>query len=469
MVPPPDRIHQNPGIHVDARQETQRGPLLHFQRNPHGFPVLERADMHKSEVKGSLDVHMVPPPDRIHHNPGIHVDARQQTHRGPLLHFQHNPHDFPVLERADVHKPDLKVKGSLDVHMEPPPDRIHHNPGIQVDARKQTQRGPLLHFQRNPPDYPVLERADVHKPDPKVKGSLDMHMVPPPNRMHCDPEMHVEASQKTQRGPIHFKHDPPDKPVSLMPVTDGSHPNDGIHVCVESLLPLHQAFRPNMESPRVHPGPLSSRMLGKRGITKEEVLAIVNSEVEECIKTLSSKGKFVPEHTVKQLAIDIIYQACRGNSIRIKWYAVKAAIEYSKLHGRTNELIKVYCQFTPITTLHDLGLAIADVEKTSEYDNLCLGPLVRHPFVKDLFKPPDDLETPPEITVYQLYKYVKMMTARRMNSSGTRFTIEDYLEFVRKKEGVESILHLCIRIRSFPLLLQVQCHALYLCILYILD
>ena len=129
---------------------------------------LERADVHKPDlkVKGSLDVHMVPPPDRIHHNPGIHVDARQQTHRGPLLHFQHNPHDFPVLERADMHK--SEVKGSLGVHMVPPPDRIHHNPGIHVDARQQTHRGPLLHFQHNPHDFPVLERANMHKSE--VKG-----------------------------------------------------------------------------------------------------------------------------------------------------------------------------------------------------------------------------------------------------------------------------------------------------------
>ena len=404
--------------------------------------------MHKPDLKekGFLDVHMVvPPPDRTHHDPGIHVDARQQTQRGPSLNFQHNPPDYPALERADVHKSDIKVKGSLGIHMVSPPDKMHCNPGMRVKTNRKTQRGPSLNFQRNPFDYPALERADVHKSD----------------KMHCNPGMRVETNRQTQRGPIHFQHDPPDNPGSLMPVTDGSHPNDGIHVSVESLLPLHRAFRPNMESPSVHPGPLSSKMLEKRGITKEEVLAIVNSKVEECIKTLSSKGKFVPEHTVKQLAMDIIRQACRGNSIRINWYEVQAANEYSKLHGRTNELIKVYCQFTPIATLHELGLAIANIEKTSEYDNLCLGPLVRHPTVKDLFKPPDDLVTPPEITVYQLYRYVMKMTARKMNSSEKRFTIEDYLEFVRKNEGVESILHLCIRIRSFPLLLQVLCHALY--------
>lgn len=362
---------------------------------------------------------------------------------------------FLSLAKASMQKPDLahhRTQGSPGMYVRPPPDMMHKFEqkvppvGMQAENRLLKECGPS--------PRPLLSGI---LPSPQ-QACRTVPACSNPRMWHPGARANPFRQNEHSASSINVTRLDSEVPGSMVHQlgSGGSHPNDGIDVSAESLLPVHHAFRPGMDSPRVQPVQLSSRMLGKRGMVKEDVIAIVNSEVEDCIKKLSSKGKFVPEYTVKQLAMDIVRQACRGSDIRINWYEVKAANEYSKLHGRTNELIKLYCQLTPITTLHDLGLAIAHIENTSEYENLCMGPLVKHPIVKDLFKPPDDLATPPKITLFQLYQHVMKMTARRrMNTSGERFSLEDYLEFVRKKEGLESTFHLCIRIKSFPLLLQV--------------
>jgi len=234
-----------------------------------------------------------------------------------------------------------------------------------------------------------------------------------------------------------------------------SFPNDGVDPSRESTLPVHAAFRPEMK--REEPNPSVGKIaLGKQQVSREGIIERVSSEVEDMVKKLSGKGKFVPESVVVNVTNDLLRKTHvpRG-SRQIRWYEINFSNDFSKLHGRTKELVQVYCQFTPITTLHDLQSAIAQVEKVDDYEDLCMGPIVKHPVVKDLFKPPDDVCKPPEITLFQLYKYVMKMT-ERMRNRDRKFSLEDYLEFVRAKEGLESIQHLCIRIRSFPLLLQVR-------------
>ena len=208
----------------------------------------------------------------------------------------------------------------------------------------------------------------------------------------------------------------------------------------------------------------SQKPHGKMDSDRGSIIVRLNSEVEDCIKKLATKGKFVPEVTVKKIVEDLLQRTRypRG-AAPIRWYDVSSANDFSKLHGRTIELIKVYCHFTPISTLHDLEAAIAQVEKVSDYEELCMGPIIKHPMIKDLYKPPEDLNKPPEITLFDLFKHIMKMTERKHDRNAVRFTLEDFLEFVRKKEGLESIQHLCIRVRSFPLMLQV-CVRVCMCV-----
>lgn len=235
-------------------------------------------------------------------------------------------------------------------------------------------------------------------------------------------------------------------------------PNPGVPEARESLLPAHPKLRPEMDVPRIHPHQCElprqqKKSSSKKRMSKEEVVAMLNSKTEELIEDLSSRGKFVPDSIVRQTLMELLRKAGREHTVDIRLFDVTAWGEYSKLHGRVDEFIKLYCMFTPICSLHELGLALAEAEKVGHYDNLHLGPLIRHPRVRDYFKPPEDLDTPPEITLFDLHTHLMKLMSRRKRDE--KFNFEDYLEHMCKKLELESANHLCVRIRSFPLLIQV--------------
>lgn len=227
----------------------------------------------------------------------------------------------------------------------------------------------------------------------------------------------------------------------------------------ESFLPSHYLYRPELQAGPAYQvmttrgasyrPPPQERKRKKHGLTKPQEVERINAKVEEIIEDLSSKGKFLPAEAIRKVMLGLVQAA----SNQINFREIEAYSRFSMLHGRVEELIKVYCMFTPVTSLHELGIALAFAEKVSSYEELHLGPLLKHPRAKDYFKPPDDVESPPEITVHKLHCHLTKLIDK--NKRGVKLSIEDFLEFVRKKEDALSVECLCVRIQSFPLLIQV--------------
>lgn len=221
----------------------------------------------------------------------------------------------------------------------------------------------------------------------------------------------------------------------------------------ESFLPSHPDFRPDMELPRPSGDVYSVTPPQKKKLSPAHVVQSINSKVEEIIEELSSKDKFLPSDAVRMVVMGLIQRARSQNHVNVSMRDITAFSQFSRLHGRIEELIKVYCMYTPVTSLHELGIALACSEKVSSYEELRLGPLIKHPRARDYFKPPDDVECAPEITVHQLHGHLTKLVDK--TKRGSKHSLEDYLEFVRKKHGLESVAHLCVRIQSFPLMIQV--------------
>lgn len=235
------------------------------------------------------------------------------------------------------------------------------------------------------------------------------------------------------------------------------YPSVGENVAQESFLPSHPMFRSEMEVARInsrdHVSIMKPGGRKKQKLTQPQVIQIINSKADEIIEELSAKDKFLPCEVVKKVVMDLIGKARGEHSVNLSLRDINAFTQFSKLHGRMDELIKIYCMFTPATSVHELGIALAYAEKVSSYEELHLGPLIKHPRVRDYFKPPEDVECAPEITVHQLHSYLTKLVDKTRR--GSKHSLEDYLEFVRKKQGLESAAHLCVRIQSFPLLIQV--------------
>lgn len=228
-------------------------------------------------------------------------------------------------------------------------------------------------------------------------------------------------------------------------ISSERHPNAHIPLAEESILPCHPLYLPNMAIPQS--SSINYGLLHQK--KKEVVIERITSITEQMIKELSSKGKFLPDFIIKKEVIILIQ---RETSVNIQYHDIIVAGEYSKRHGRIEQFIKVYCMFTPISTLHDLGIVLARMEGVNHYDDLLLGPLVKHPRIKDYFKPPEDIQYPPAITLYMLHNYLRDILTR----SKKKISFNEYLEYVCRKQNIDDKEHLCIRICSFPLMIQVR-------------
>ena len=189
--------------------------------------------------------------------------------------------------------------------------------------------------------------------------------------------------------------------------------------------------------------------------SKQKVVEKISAKVEELISDLSSQGKFLQPDKVRGLVLEIIRKENYGRHDRIFYRDITAMADYSKVHGRIEELIKVFCWFSPVTSLHELKLAIIESEKVDNYEALHLGPITKHPKVMDLFKLQNaaSLDTVPDISAYKIQDYLMKFLSKRKRSE--KQSLEGFLEYVREREFAESVYHLCIRITSFPLAIQV--------------
>ena len=227
----------------------------------------------------------------------------------------------------------------------------------------------------------------------------------------------------------------------------------------EVLLPSHPNFHPRMVPPS---SSLSTAILSftdKKGrpISTSEAAKKINSRLDAMIDDLASAGKFIPESVVKDFANRLLQQ-CRYARCVVGFRDLRVFEDYGKRHGRVAELIKVFCWMSPITTVHELERALVSVESVTRFEDMRIGPLIKHPLVAKFFQPPSDLQEVPEITAHQIQKtlFKFLDKTRRAAGRGEKHSVEDFLQFFAKNESKPSPHHLCVRITSFPLAIQVS-------------
>ena len=297
-----------------------------------------------------------------------------------------------------------------------------------------------------PEDSQELEQDKMSwEPSPKASISAPPHLMGP-----SIPPFHQTLYQPS----------PPPSEMDLPNDTEQSHspsnqsvekfPNPQTSADTECLLPSHELFRPELSGP-----PIPASRLSTCSKISQDPLEAINLKLEEIVEELSSKGIFVPVDYVRNIMRDIIQQENARRFHRINCHHdVRFMEEYSKAHGRVEELIKTFCVYNPITMLYELKQALIFCEKVQSFEELRMGPLHKHPKVKDLFRPPESLAEIPKITRHKLRKYLVNYLSKRHH--GKKSNLVGFLEFVQAREFAESISHLCIRITSFPLAIQVS-------------
>ena len=326
---------------------------------------------------------------------------------------------------------------------------------VPVDPGRHT---PSPHSGNALPEYLPLS-PDQRSTPRRVSSGSSPSLSPGPQPHVVPPQVITPHRQFPIVG--HPSLLPPYQPPPMNEVV-AKFPHPNLALGQETVLPSHASFRPDLPVPQTPPGATElSSSKKKRGksvtsdISKQKVVENINAKVEELISDLSSQGKFLQPDKVRGLVLEIIRKENYDRYDRIVYRDITAMADYSKVHGRIEELIKVFCWFSPVTSLHELELAIIESEKVDNYDALHLGPIIKHPKVMDLFKLQNaaSLDTVPDISAYKIQNYLMKFLSKRKRSE--KQSLEGFLEYIREREFAESVYHLCIRITSFPLAIQV--------------
>ena len=192
----------------------------------------------------------------------------------------------------------------------------------------------------------------------------------------------------------------------------------------------------------------------KRSENSTNVINKIEEYLKSFVNYLSKQGKHLPAYLVDKEVKSICNKASSLVGRRIDFKNIKFGIEFDKLQKRLNEFIRTFCWNCPITSLFELQRTVCEFEKVSDFEELKVGPIVKHPEVIRLFKVPEDVLTVPEITAYDIH----MCLTKYINKSKKTDTrdVEEFMTFLADKFSVSSPLHLCVRISSFPLACSVS-------------
>ncbi|KAL9667858.1 hypothetical protein QQ045_002227 [Rhodiola kirilowii] len=115
------------------------------------------------------------------------------------------------------------------------------------------------------------------------------------------------------------------------------------------------------------------------------------------------------------------------------------------IEGKINAFIHCFVGVRRVTSLRDLELAICKSERVKHFDELDLGPLLRHPLVVHYFSVRPDVTHIHRIDT----KHILLSLSAYMDvHCNQNFEVLEFLDFLAKKRSVTSREMLCIRIQD---------------------
>ena len=233
-----------------------------------------------------------------------------------------------------------------------------------------------------------------------------------------------------------------------IPVQQQSFPNNGIHPKDESYLPALPGH-PRIDLPSSSQN-LPLRPVLRPGERLPVMIERVNAYISEFIIWASSQGKHLPVYPVTTEMNNINVKQ------RIPRNKIKAWDDFDKLYKRLDVFIRDFCWQCPFTSLYELERTILEFEKVSSFEELRMGPILKHPVLQDMFKIPNDLSHVPEITTYDILETLNAFVNKHKKGDNIWEKLEEFMDFFAKKYSVPSPQYLCVRVSSYRMALSVS-------------
>ncbi|PKA63942.1 hypothetical protein AXF42_Ash004952 [Apostasia shenzhenica] len=196
--------------------------------------------------------------------------------------------------------------------------------------------------------------------------------------------------------------------------------------------PYHQQQNPSFQTPY--------SFFAYPVVTREMVEAAV-AKVE---RDLLSGGENVSVWKVTQSAA-LALQISSWESIGFKFNDIPYLRSLQFVEGKVNSFIHCFVSVRRMTTVHDLGLEICKSEGVEQFEELGLGPLLRHPLVRHYFMIPSELKEVCSITIDDL---MSALSTFLYKVKFKEITVEEFLTFLVEKYSLPARENLGVRIQS---------------------
>ncbi|KAM5562292.1 protein NO VEIN-like [Rosa sericea] len=176
----------------------------------------------------------------------------------------------------------------------------------------------------------------------------------------------------------------------------------------------------------------------------KELLEKVDRAVAKARSDLVAAGDSVSAWKVSQSAL-LVLQIDGWSSLGFQMQQVPSLHRLMFTEGKINAFIQCFVAVRRISSLYDLEIAVCKNEGIEKFEELGLGPLVRHPLVLHYYSVKSDTNEVYKITSDAI---ISLLSEHMDTCKNKEIKIEEFLDFIVKKQSVASKEDLGIRIQS---------------------
>ncbi|XP_050899985.1 protein NO VEIN isoform X1 [Lathyrus oleraceus] len=294
-----------------------------------------------------------------------------------------------------------------------------------------------------PPGRPPS--STVSNPNAFFQAGHNLH---PPNASWPLPFQNYPSFAPPPQNPYGFAP-PPQNPYGFAPPPinpPGCDPPSQNHPC---FAPRPQNPSGSTAPPQNLPGS-TSRPQNQPGSAPlqqnpKQAIGMAENASSKACRDLLAAGDSVSAWKVSQKAL-LTLQVDSLNSLGIKMQQVPTLHRLMLTEGKVNAFIHCFVGVRRITSLYDLEVSICNNEGVGSFEELGLGPFLRHPLVIHYFSIRSDVTEVFKITSEEIIQFLSKFLD--VSKAKAVIGVEDFLEFIATKRSVERRELLGIRIQN---------------------
>lgn len=175
-------------------------------------------------------------------------------------------------------------------------------------------------------------------------------------------------------------------------------------------------------------------------------ILMINHTVAKAHSDLLAAGESISAWKVSQSALSIL-QVDSWDSLGYRMQEIDALHRLIMMEGKINSFIHCFVGVRRITTLYELEKAICKDEGVGKFEELRLGPFLRHPLVLHYFSVNSEVTEVFKIKSEDIISFLSEFMDLDA-CSNKNITVEDFLDFISRKRSVTKREMLGIRVQN---------------------